>query len=109
MKTYAHLPLPVFQANIQRQTRSGGGYKFPEGRNKSTYSQETTQKVDDIISSFRTVKNKFAGNINPSLIYEIKVNQGVDLNSFQTILAVLYDLARFPEVQLGGLLELEIG
>lgn len=88
MNTYDHLPLPIYQGDVHRQPRGGGGgYNLPEGRNKSTFLQETIQKADAIASSFQTVKSKFSGNINPSLIYEIEVNQGVSPNNFETILS----------------------
>ncbi len=88
MNTYDHLPLPVHQADVQRQTRGGGGgYKLPEGRDKRSFSQEVTQKADDILNTFQSVKSKFTGNINPSLIFEIEVNQGVNPDSFEAILS----------------------
>src|SRR3990172_3325623 len=88
MNTYDHLPLPVHQADVQRQTRGGGGgYKLPEGRDKRSFSQEATQKADAILTTFQSVKSKFTGNINPSLIYELEVNQGVNYDSFEVILS----------------------
>ena len=88
MNTYDHLPLPVYQANVQRQTRGGGGrYKPPEGRNRSTFSQETAQKADAITSSFQSIRRSFSGNINPSLIYEIEINQTINYDSFEKILS----------------------
>lgn len=84
MNTYDHLPLPIYKADVQRQTRvGGGGYKIPEGRNKSTFSQEISQKANAIASSFHSLKNKYRGIINPSLIYEIEVNQSVSPEGFE--------------------------
>jgi len=34
MNQYEHLPLPIFQGDVPRQTRGrGGGFKPPAGRN----------------------------------------------------------------------------
>lgn len=84
MNTYDHLPLPIFQADVQRQTGGrSGGYKIPDGRNKNTFSQEITQKANTIANSFQSLKNKYRGIINPSLIYEIEVNQSVNPKGFE--------------------------
>jgi hypothetical protein len=78
MNFYDHLPLPLFQGEIQRQTRGrGGGFKLPEGRNKRIFSRSTAQGADSITSSFKALKNRFSGSIDPSLIYEIEINQSV--------------------------------
>jgi hypothetical protein len=75
MNTYEHLPLNPYQGEVQRQTRGGGGgFKLPDGRTKSNYSRETTQKTETVISSFNTIKNKYSGMLNPSLIFEIEIN-----------------------------------
>lgn len=88
MNTYDHLPLPIFQSDIQRQLRGGGGgYKLLSERDKERFSRDTIQKANDIEESFQSVKNKFTGNINPSLIYEISINQGVNPESFEKILS----------------------
>lgn len=88
MNFYEHLQLPVFQSDIPRQSKGGGGgYKFPEGRDKRTFSQEALQKAKEIEDSFQEIKSKFSGNINPALIYEVEINQGVHTESFEKILS----------------------
>ncbi len=89
MNKYEHLPLTHYQGEVQRQTRrhGGGGYKLPVGRNKSDFSRETKRNVDNVINTFKAVKTKYSGIINPSLIFEIEVNQSVDYNSLEDILS----------------------
>lgn len=84
MEKYPHLKLPVYQGNIERKkpNNRGFGFKFPAGRIKESYTQEVAQKVDDIGTSFLLLKNKFSGKIDPTLIYEIEINQGVSSESF---------------------------
>jgi len=84
MNRYEHLPLNQYQGEVQRQTQGGGGgFKIPEGRTKSGYVKETEQKVERIVSSFNSVKAKYLGIINPSLIFEIEINQGVDFKTLE--------------------------
>ena len=89
MARYNHLPLPVYQGNVERKKRKvkSAGYKCPEGRNKREFSQTGCQKADEISSSFKEIKKKFSGKINTSLIYEIKINQSVSPDAFEKILA----------------------
>jgi len=88
MAKYEHLPLTPFQSEVQRQTRGGGGgYKLPEGRHKSDFTRETTNNVDNIINTFGVVKKKFIGIINPSLIFELEINQSVDYKSIEQIMS----------------------
>lgn len=88
MNLYEHLPLPVYNAATERQKgRRGGGFKIPEGRNKSEFSQTASQKADEIATSFQKIKRKFSNKINPSLIYEIEINQSVGPETFEKILA----------------------
>ena len=83
---YEHLPLNPYQGEVQRQTRSGGGvFPLPTGRSKNNYYRETNQKTNSVISSFRSVKNRYSGIVNPSLIFEIEINQNVDFNSIESI------------------------
>lgn len=84
-----HLKLPIFKGNIERQ-KSKGRPQSPEllsGRSKNIFSQVTTQKADEIVNSFSILKNKFSGQIDPSLIYEIEINQGVSPDGFDKILS----------------------
>jgi len=87
MNKYDHLPLTPFEGEVQRQVRrGGGGYKLPAGREKSHFSQEIGNKADEIITSFNSVKSKYSGIINPSLIFEIEINQSVDFNTIEQTL-----------------------
>lgn len=84
MKSYEHLRLPVYNAATERQKRGGGGgFTIPTGRNKSKFSQAASQQADAIAISFQEIKSKFSGKINPSLIYEIEINQSVDPKTFE--------------------------
>lgn len=88
MNSYEHLPLNPYQGEIQRQTRvRGGGFKLLDDRIKSNYSRETTQKTEAVISSFNTIKNKYSGILNPSLIFEIEVNQSVNYKTLEQTMA----------------------
>jgi len=87
MNSYEHLPLSPFQSEVQRQTRGGGGgFSVPTGRKKSTYSQQTTQKVNQVTSSFSSIKTKYSGIITPSLIFELEINQSVDFSYIEKTL-----------------------
>jgi len=87
MNSYEHLSLPVYNAATERQKRGGGGgFKIPQGRNKSEFSQTASQKADAIGTSFQEIKRKFSGKINPSLIYEIEINQSVAPEAFEKTL-----------------------
>jgi len=87
MNSYEHLSLPVYNAATERQKRGGGGgFTIPAGRNKSEFSQTASQKADAIATSFQEIKRKFSGKINPSLIYEIEINQSVSPEAFEKTL-----------------------
>ncbi len=88
MEKYEHLRFSPIVGNVDRQTRrGGGGYTAPSGRNKADFAQQALQKADAIKSSFTNLKNKFSGKVNPSLIYEIKVNQSVSHDGFEQTLS----------------------
>lgn len=88
MEKYEHLKLPVFKGNVERQKRSGGGgFSFPAGRDKRTFTQKATQKANDLVSSFFALKDKFSGKIDTSFIYEIEINQSVSPDRFEKTLA----------------------
>jgi|GEM_PF-344486 len=90
MKSYEHLPLKPFQGEVQRQTRGGGGgFKIPEGRVKKNYVNDIVQKTDTVVSSYNSIKTKYSGILNPSLIFEIEINQGVDFNSIEQIMSTM--------------------
>ncbi len=88
MNPYDHLPLNPFQGEVQRQTRGGGGgYQLPTGRQKTKYAQDTTRKTDEVTASFNSIKSKYSGIINPSLIFEIEINQSVDFKAIEHTMA----------------------
>ena len=88
MEKYEHLKLPVFKGNIERQKQQPrGGYTLPTGRNKGTFTKQATQKADKLISSFSVLKDKFSGKLDPSLIYEIEINQSVSPDGFEQTLS----------------------
>lgn len=46
MEKYQHLKLPLFQSNIERQKRrGGGGFSLPPGRDKAGFSQRANQQT----------------------------------------------------------------
>ena len=84
MNKHEHLPLIPYQGEVQRQKPPGGGrYKLSEGRNKNNFTREITRNVDNIIHTFGIVKTKYPGIVNPSLIFEIKINQKVNYKSIE--------------------------
>lgn len=89
MEKHDHLRLPIYSGNVERKKRDvrGGGYDCPEGRGKAAFSQAGKQQAEKISRSFATLKNKFAGRITPSLIYEIEINQSVSPDAFENTLA----------------------
>ena len=88
MNKYEHLSLTPYQGAVQRQKHSGGGgYKLPEGRNKSNFTREITRNVDNVIHTFGTVKTKYSGIVNPSLIFEIEINQNVNYKTVERTLS----------------------
>ncbi len=87
MEKYEHLKLPIFKGNVERQRRTGGGFSLPTGRDKRDFAQQAVQKVDEIKSLFSDLKTKFSGNIDPTLIYEIEINQSVNMDGFEKILS----------------------
>lgn len=84
MANYEHLPLPEYQANLNKQKNKNRNrkYKFPEGRDKAIFGKQNLKKVDEIISSFNKLKNKYKDTIDVNLIFRIRINQSVDINSF---------------------------
>ncbi len=79
---------PVFKGNVERQKRGGGGgFSLPSGRNKSAFSMQAKQKADNLIKSYSKLKQKFSGQIDPSLIYEIEINQSVNTEGIENTLS----------------------
>ncbi|MDP9729610.1 hypothetical protein J2S04_002584 [Alicyclobacillus tengchongensis] len=90
MEARDHLPLPIFQRDLPKRNRQGGGgYKVPEGRQKSDYFDRTKAQADNIALSFNELRTKYSGRLNPHLIYRIKVNQSVDYTQFEKTLNAL--------------------
>ena len=84
MEQYEHLKLPLFTEKVERQKKGGGGgYKLLAGRNKSKFAQQAIQDANNIKSNFTILKNKFSGNLNPTLIFEIEINQSVSPDNFE--------------------------
>lgn len=86
MNKYEHLPLIPYQDAVERQTRGGGGYELPAGREKAGYAQEAKRKADSVVSTLDSLKSKYAGILKPSLIFELEINQNVDFNTIEKIL-----------------------
>ena len=78
----------MFVGDIDRQKHGGGGgFKPPEGRNKSSVAREASAKAKEISAEFSAKKQKFSGITDPKLIFEINIDQGVDPKGFETILS----------------------
>jgi hypothetical protein len=88
MNRYEHLPFAPYHNEVQRRKPSGGGgpYQMPSGRQKSVYSQKINRKADQVVSSFKRLKNHYSGIIKPSLIFELEINQSVDVASIEKTL-----------------------
>lgn len=88
MEKHQHLKLPLFQDNIERKKlrNTGGGFSLPQGRNKAHFSQQATQKAESLSSKFSTLKNQLSGKIDPTLIFEIEINQSVSPDAFEKTL-----------------------
>jgi len=87
MDKLEHLRLPVYKGGIERYKQRGGGFSLPSGRNKNTFAQQSLQKADELISSYSALKQKFSGQIDPSLIYEIEINQSVHVEGLEKMLS----------------------
>jgi hypothetical protein len=87
MEKHQHLRLPLFQGNIERQKRGGGGFSLPQGRDKAHFSQLRNQQANNLSSAFSKLKKQFSGRIDPTLIFEIEINQSVSPDAFEQTLA----------------------
>lgn len=88
MEKRKHLKIPIFKSNVERKKRGGGGgYSLPIGRDRKTFSQQATQKADNLTQSFTELKQKFSGHLDPSLIYEIEINQSVHTEGIEKTLS----------------------
>ncbi|MDI6780852.1 MAG: S8 family peptidase [bacterium] len=86
MERYKHLPLPEYRGNLEKRKKDvkGGGFKFPEGREKKEFYQNNLAKATEISESYKKLKSKFQNKIDPNLIFRIKINQSVDVTRFDT-------------------------
>jgi hypothetical protein len=86
MNERQHLRLPLFSGNVERQkSGGGGGFSLPK-RDKIEFLQQAREETKKLDSSLATLKTYFAGIIDPSLIFEIEINQSVYVNGFDDIL-----------------------
>ena len=60
---------------------------MPTGRDKSDFAHQSSQKADELTASYSTLKQKFSGQIDPSLIYEIEINQSVHTEGIENTLS----------------------
>ncbi len=90
MERHQHLRLPLFQGNVERYKQGGGGpCKLPEGRSKSGFAQQYRGVARDISGSLSSLRDKFSGKIDPSLIFEIEINQSIYPDGFEQTLAAM--------------------
>jgi len=87
MEKHEHLRLPLFQGNIERKKRGGGGFSLLEGRDKVSFSQLANQQAKNLSRAFSALKKQFSGQIDPKLIFEIEINQPVSPDAFEQTLA----------------------
>ncbi len=87
MEKHQHLKLPLFQGEIERKKGSrGGGFSLPTNRNKSEFSQQAKQTSEALSQGFSEIKRQFP-RINPSLIFEVGINQNLSVENFEQTLA----------------------
>ena len=88
MEKHQHLRLPLHLDNIERKKRGGGGgFSLPPGRNKARFSEQASQKAEKLRSEFSAFKKQFSVKIDPRLIFEMEINQGVPSAAFEDTLA----------------------
>jgi len=83
MKQYEHLNLPEYQHIFERQKKGFSKFKFPEGRIKRNFAERQEEKINEISADFNSLKDKYKEKIDPNLIFELKINQSVDVNFFE--------------------------
>ena len=87
MEKYNHLKLPLFKGDFERQKHGGGGgFSFPQERNKAQFSQQAIQKAENLSNAFLASKKQLSGKIDPTLIFEIEINQSVSPDAFENTL-----------------------
>ncbi len=87
MEKLQHLKLPVFQENVERKKNGGGGFSLPAGRNKTQFANQACQQAKKLSESFVASKKQLSDRIDPTLIFEIEISQGVDPRAFEDTLA----------------------
>ncbi len=88
MNKYEHLNLPVYQGKIERKKGGdGGGFSFPEDRDKRDFVRDGISKADELISCFAEKKRSIYDKINPTLIYEIEMSKKASPATFEKILS----------------------
>ena len=89
MERYDHLRLPVFKADIKRRKQKGGGkFEMPDGRSKRDFARHAQQKSGELSRSFSALKARFT-NIDPQLIFKIKIDQSSAVSKFENELAAM--------------------
>jgi len=88
MEKHQHLKLPLVNENINRKKQGGGGgYSLLGGRDKAKFSQNAIQNCKIISQKFEIFKKQLSGKIDPTLIFEIKINQGLSPDAFEKTLS----------------------
>jgi len=88
MEKHQHLKLPLVIGNVNRKIHTGGAPPaLPKGRNKAFFSQNAIQESKKISQKFATFKKQLSEKIDPTLIFEIKINQGIFPDAFDKILS----------------------
>jgi hypothetical protein len=54
MEKHQHLKLPLFESNVERKKRGGGGgFSLPQGRNKAQFSQKARLQAQQLNISLK--------------------------------------------------------
>lgn len=88
MEKLQHLKLPLFQGNVDRKKREKVVIKYDlPNRDKSIFSKNARQKAENLSNAFAVSKKQFPDSIDPSLIFELEINQSVSPGVFEDTLA----------------------
>jgi len=83
MNRYEHLNLPEFQDSFERKKKGFGKYTLPEGRSKKDFFKKQEENINKLSKRLTKLKDKYKDKIDPNLIFELQINQSVDVNSFE--------------------------
>ncbi len=83
MNRYEHLNLPEFQYSFERKKKGFGKYTLPEGRSKKDFLKKQEENINKLSKRLIELKDKYKDKIDPNLIFELQINQSVDVNSFE--------------------------